>query len=95
MIRVELAQGEGAVSAYVLDDGGCRVSDLLSRAGVDLDGRKIRVNGDSEDTEYRLHDGDLVMLQQKIPGDCEESSEEIPQHEGIFMTKCKVTINIL
>jgi len=68
MIRVELAQGEGPVSSFMLEDGRCRVSDLLSTASVSLDGRKVRVNGEAADDDTRLHDGDLVMLYQKVAG---------------------------
>ena len=68
MIRVELAQGEGPVAAYMLDEDRNKVSDLLTRAGVSLDGRKIRVNGETEDESFRLRDNDLVMLYQKVAG---------------------------
>ena len=68
MLRVELAQGEGPVAVLMLDEERNKVSDLLTRAGVSLDGRKIRVNGETEDADFRLSDGDLVMLYQKVAG---------------------------
>ena len=68
MIRVELAQGEGPVRPFMLEEGHDKVSDLLRMASVSLEGRKIRVNGESADEDTRLEDNDLVMLYQKVAG---------------------------
>lgn len=72
MIQVKLAsgagqQGEGPVSSYMLETGA-NVSALIEMARVSLDGRKVRVNGDSADVDTRLNDGDVVVLYQKVSG---------------------------
>lgn len=68
MIRVELAQGEGAVETFNLDPANATVGRLLDVAGVELGSRKIRVNGDIADEDTALSDRDVVMLQQKVDG---------------------------
>ena len=67
MIQVKLAQGEGPVSSFMLEVGS-KVQALLNMARVSLDGRKVRVNGESAEEDTRLNDGDVVVLYQKVAG---------------------------
>lgn len=67
-ISAEVARVGTAFQKFALN-GNRAVSDLLTMAGINPKASEsIRVNGDPEELDYELEDGDVVTLVKDIEG---------------------------
>ena len=68
VISVKVARVGTAFAEYALNDART-VQDLLNAANINPKASEsIRVNGDSEELDYELEDGDVVTLVKDIEG---------------------------
>ncbi len=67
MIEIRIGKVPGSINSFALNDGAT-IQDALTAAGLSRDGFELRVDSASVDTNYRLRDGQTVLLCAKIRG---------------------------
>lgn len=68
MTNVKLVRVPGGVSNLNVEGDNPAVNDALINAGIELDGREVRVNGKVVPESHTLAEGDTIMLLQSIKG---------------------------